>query len=517
MPQVTKLTAAAVALTVAMSACGAPAKPAPQGPTPNPEVPTPQPAPTRPGPIAPTPSASFAAGTVKAAPVRAPRTPIADVYRSLASKILAAGIDGKGGYTKLAYLTDHIGNRIAGSKRLEQAVAWAQKAFTADGQENVHAEKVMVTYWQRGDFSLEVLAPAPQKLHAIALGLSPGTPRKGITAEVVVVDSFDALTALGEKGVKGKIVLFNHVMPPYTEEKGSGYGEASGYRVRGPAAAAKLGAVAALTRSATARSLRTPHTGVTIFDTAKGEKAIPAAAVALEDADLIARLVGEGPVKLKLVLGAKDMGKVPSANVIAELRGKDKPEEIVLLGAHLDSWDVGQGAQDDGAGVAIMMEALAILRRGGWQPRRTIRVVLYTNEEHGIDGAIAYGKDHAAELPNHVAGIESDGGSYRPVGLSYEGKADAPAFVRLADIMTLLEPIGATGLQASHSGSDLAPLVAAGVPCMGHNTDGASYFDTHHTEADTLDKVDPVYLQQNAAMMAVVAFVLADMPDRLGQ
>jgi carboxypeptidase Q len=376
---------------------------------------------------------------------------------------------------------------------------------------------VMVSHWERGDLSLEVIAPTSQKLHAIALGLAPGTPKQGVTAQVVVVDSFDQLTALGEAGVKGKIVLFNHAMPAYTEASGSGYGDASGYRVKGPAAAAKLGAVAALTRSATARSLSTPHTGVTVFDPAKGDKEIPAAAVTLEDAEYIARLAAEGPVTLKLVSGARNLGKAPSANVVAELRGREQPDEIVLLGAHLDSWDVGQGAQDDGAGVVIMMEALAILRRGGWVPRRTIRVVLYTNEEHGIDGAIAYGKEHAAELPKHVAAIESDGGSFKPVGLSYEGKADAPAYARLADLITLLAPLGATALEASHSGADLIPLVAAGVPCLGHRTEGSTYFDFHHTDADTLDKVDPTFLQQNAAMMAVVAYVLADMPERLGQ
>jgi carboxypeptidase Q len=501
-----------VALATLVAACGAPTKkPTPPAPSPAPEVPAPQP--EQPKPISPVPTAAELPGA--AATLRGPERPIANAYRDLVAKILAQGAQGQGAYAKLAYLTDHIGNRVAGSRALAQAVAWAQKTLAAEGHEQVHSEKVMVSYWQRGDLSLQVLAPAPQSLHATALGLSPGTGKNGITAEVVVVDSFDALTKLGPAGVKGKIVLFNHEMPAYTSEHGSGYGEASGYRVKGPAAAAKLGAVAALTRSATARSLRTPHTGMTLFDAEAGDRAIPAAAVAVEDALLIARLAAEGPVKLKLVLTAKDHGKVPSANVIAELRGREQPDEIVLLGAHLDSWDVGQGAQDDGAGVTIMMEALSILRRGGWQPRRTIRVVLYTNEEHGIDGAIAYGKDHAAELPKHVAAIESDGGSFKPVGLSIEGKAEGPAYSRLLDLVTLLEPLGATKVSAGHSGSDLIPLAAAGVPCLGHLTDGSTYFDYHHTEADTLDKVDPVYLQQNAAMMAAVAYVLADMPERL--
>jgi carboxypeptidase Q len=493
-----------------LASCGSPPK-KPTAPSPGPEVPTPAPAPT-PEPIAPAPTS--AAPMVPAPPERA-ATPIADAYRDAATRLLADGTAGKGAWSKLAYLTDHIGNRIAGSKKLDQAIAWAQKTLADEGHENVHTEKVMVGHWERGEIALEVLAPAPQKLHAIALGLSPGTGKKGITAEVVVVDSFEALTALGAEGVKGKIVLFNHPMPAYTPEGGTGYGEGSTYRTRGPAAAARLGAVAALTRSATARSLRTPHTGVTLFR--DNDPGIPAAAVATEDAELIARLAAEGPVKLKLVMTAKNLGQVPSANVIAELRGREKPEEIVLLGAHLDSWDVGQGAQDDGAGCVIMMEALSILRRAGFQPRRTIRVVLYTNEEHGIDGAFAYGKDHAGELANHVAAIESDGGSFKPVGLSYEGKVEDPAYARLADLLTLLAPLGATALEVGHSGTDLIPLAEAKIPCMGHDTDSATYFDIHHTEADTLDKVDPTYLQQNAVMMAIVAYVLADMPERLGQ
>jgi Zn-dependent M28 family amino/carboxypeptidase len=462
------------------------------------------------------PPASLAAASVPPSPgPPSPPTPIADAFRNAASQILASGRASNGAYEKLAYLTDRIGNRIAGSKQLEQAIAWAQKVMTADGHEDVHAEKAMVDHWERGDFSLEMVSPVPHRLAGTALGLSPGTAKNGVTAEVVVVDSFDALEALGQAKVKGKIVLFNHVMPPYTSEAGSGYGEASNYRVKGPAAAAKLGAVAALTRSATARSLRSPHTGMTKFD--DGQPRIPAAAVSTEDAELVARLAAKGPVSVKLVLGAKDLGKVPSANVVGELRGRETPREIVLLGAHIDSWDVGQGAQDDGAGCVIMMEALSILRRAGLRPRRTIRVVLFTNEEHGLDGARAYAKEHEGELAGHVAAVESDGGSFEPVGLSYEGKPDDPAYARLADLVTLLAPLDATKLTTGHAGSDLAPLGPAGVPRIGHKTNGATYFDYHHTEADTLDKVDPKLLQDNATMMAIVGYVLAEMPDRLAR
>jgi Zn-dependent M28 family amino/carboxypeptidase len=474
---------------------------------------------TQPTPTTPTAAstATPVAAPITSAPPAPPKapTPIADQFRATASDILAKGREGRGAYEKLSYLTDRIGHRIAGSKPLDQAVAWAQKTMTLEGHENVRAEKVMVGYWERGELSLDVVSPAPQKLAAITLGLSPATPNGGITGEVVVVQSFEELDKLGEARVKGKIVLFNHPMGPFTTEGGSGYGEASKYRTRGPAAAAKLGASAALTRSATARSLRSPHTGVTVFE--PNERRIPAAAVSTEDADMIARLAASGPVTVKLVLRARDRGKVASANVLGELRGRERPNEIVLLGAHLDSWDVGQGAQDDGAGCVIMMEALSILRRERFVPRRTIRVVLYTNEEHGMDGAKAYAKDHEAELANHVAAIESDGGSFEPVGLSYEGKPEDPAFARLSDIVTLLAPLGATKLEAGHSGTDLIPLGAAGIPRLGHRTNGATYFDYHHTEADTLDKVDPKLLQDNAAMMAAVAWVLAEMPQKLAE
>ncbi len=494
---------------------GAPRAPAPSpkpaptpAPTPAPEVPTPAPEPTTP------PGPQTGAQPAAALAPRRP-TPIADAYREVATRLLESGTAGRGAYEKLAHLTDRIGHRVAGSKQLDDAIAWAQQAMKDDGHENVHAEKVMVSQWLRGELALTVESPRRHPLNALALGFSGGTGKQGVTAEVVVVDSFEALGALGEAGVKGKIVLFNHVMPAYTEEKGTGYGAASRFRTRGPAAAAKLGAVAALTRSATSRSLRTPHTGVTLFEAE--QKPIPCAAVATEDADLLARLVAAGPVKLKLVLTAKTGKPVPSANVLGELRGREKPDEIVLIGAHLDSWDVGQGAHDDGAGCVIMMEALSILRRAGLQPRRTIRVVLFTNEERGLEGATEYARQHAAELANHVAAIESDGGGFKPVGLSYEGKAEDPAFARLGDLVTLLAPLAASALSIGYSGTDLMPLGPAGVPRMGHDVDSSTYFDYHHTEADTLDKVDPTHLQQNATMMAIVAYVLADMPERLGQ
>jgi carboxypeptidase Q len=340
----------------------------------------------------------------------------------------------------------------------------------------------------------------------------------------VVVSGLEELGQLGEAGVKDKIVLFNEIMPPPDPETGDPhYGESSSSRFRGPRAAAKLGASAALVRSVTARSLRSPHTGMTSFGK---DKRIPAAAISTEDADLIARLATEGPVEVHVMLGAKILPDVASANVIGELRGREFPEQIVVIGAHLDSWDVGQGAHDDGAGCVIVMEALAIIKRLGLQPRRTIRVVLYTNEENGAEGADAYAKDHAAELPNHVAAIESDTGGFKPMGFMLDEEAakaqglSPKVFEQLVDIVTLLAPLDAARAIMGYGGTDISSIgEAAGnkTPLIGHWVDMRTYFDYHHTEADTLDKVDAKILQDNAVVMAIVAFVIADMPARLGE
>jgi carboxypeptidase Q len=441
-------------------------------------------------------------------------TPIADAFRADAERILKAGMEGGNAFAMLRRLTDHVGHRAAGSPGYTAAVAWATEHMKAVGLENVRTDGTQVKVWNRGQIAAEVLAPARHQLDVLALGNSPGTGPRGVTGDIVVVKDFEALDALGEAGVKGKIVLFNHAMPAYSGELGSGYGEASRYRTRGPARAAKLGASAVLVRSATARSLATPHTGVTLFED-KGKTA-PAAAISLEGAELLSRLAEDGPVKLRLVLTASTGKTVAAPNVIGELRGREKPEEIVLLGAHLDSWDLGQGAHDDGAGCAIMLEAVGILKRMGLSPRRTIRVVLFSNEERGLDGSVQYGKDHAAELARHVGAIESDGGGFAPWGFSYEGKPEDPAFVRLSDFVTLFAPLGATRTMVGWSGSDLKSLEPGGVPRFAHVTDGATYFDIHHTAADTLDKVNPEHVQRNAAMVALFAWIVAELPVALG-
>jgi Zn-dependent M28 family amino/carboxypeptidase len=328
---------------------------------------------------------------------------------------------------------------------------------------------------------------------------------------VVVVKDWADLEAKAAQ-VKGAIVLYNVVMPPYTEEHGSGYGDVVQYRGGGASAAAKLGAVAALVRSVTAHSLRTPHTGAMRYQ--DGVPKIPAAAVSTEDAALMARLYEAGvEVKVRLELASQQLPDAESANVIGELRGRELPDEVVVIGGHLDSWDVGQGAHDDGAGCVMMMQAITTLRRLGLTPRRTIRVVLFTNEENGVRGARAYAEAHRAEIGKHVLALESDSGGFAPVGFDVQVKDDAArprVLERIAAIGALLESFGASRVREGGSGTDVAPLAEGGVPALGLRVDGRTYFDYHHTEADTLDKVDRAALDRNVAALAYLAFALAD-------
>ena len=436
------------------------------------------------------------------------RSAFADRYGDVATKIITHARADRGAYTKLAYLADRIGHRLSGSAALDRAIEWAVKTMKDEGFD-ARAERVMVPHWVRGVEEASVTAPVERPLKILGLGGSIATPKGGITAPVVVVKSFDELDAKGG-AVKGAIVLYDVAMPPYSESKGSGYGEVATYRSRGAIRAAKHGAVAVLVRSVTAHSLRTPHTGGMRYDDAVPK--IPAAAVTVEDSQLIARLAAQGPVTVKLRLESQTLPDAPSANVIGELRGKDKPDEIVMISAHIDSWDVGQGAHDDGAGCVMMMQVLTTLKQLGLQPKRTIRVVLFTNEENGLKGALAYAKDHAAELPKHVFALEADSGGFAPRGFSIETAAPDPKVVaHYAEIAALLAPIGATRVRAGGSGADLIPLIPKGVVGIGLEVDDKTYFDTHHTEADTLDKVDPQALADGVAAVAVLAYVAADL------
>ena len=448
----------------------------------------------------------------------AQEAPLDEQYRETADRIMAAALADEGGWAKLSYLCDRIGHRLSGSEALEKAVTWAAGQMRADGLENVHLQPVKVPHWVRGRESAEMLAPVQRPLAMLALGGSVGTPPEGITAAVVAVQSFDELTALGREKVEGRIVLYD---VPW-----QGYGRTVVYRGRGASEAARLGAVAMLLRSVASYSLNTPHTGAMNY--AEDAPKIPAAAITVEDAAWMGRLARAGvEVKVRLKMEAKMLPDADSANVIGEIVGREKPDEVVVIGGHIDSWDVGQGAHDDGAGTVASMQALALLKKLGLRPRRTIRVVLWTNEENGLRGGAAY-RDQAkerGELAKHVAAIEADSGGEPPAGFGLglpflQERPDAdevkqPALEKLRQIARLLEGIQASDIRDGGGGADIGPLMREGVPGLGLRTTGDRYFHWHHTPADTLDKVSPEDIQKQVAAMAVMAYVLADMPDRL--
>ncbi|ADO67929.1 M20/M25/M40 family metallo-hydrolase [Stigmatella aurantiaca] len=438
----------------------------------------------------------------KAAPPVAASLPVAE-------RLVGAALTEGHAWGRLEELTDGVGARLSGSEGAEAAVQWALRAFKADGVK-AWLEPVKVPHWVRGEERAELLASERfrgRPLSVMALGGSAATPPEGITGEVVEVRSLEELSALGER-VKGRVVLFGHTM-----QKPEDYGRFAALRSRGPAAAAKAGAVAALVRSLATASLATPHTGATRFE--EGEPRIPAASVTVEDAELLSRLVAAGgPVRVKLVLGCQELPDVDSFNVVAEVKGREKPQEVVLLGAHLDSWDVGTGAHDDGAGVVMVMEAARLLTKQKAAPRRTVRVVLFMNEENGLRGARAYAETHAAELSRHVAALELDVGGGRPVGVAL--RAGPGAGDRVRPWLSPLRAVDAgTLVEAEAGGADLLPLIPAQVPFFGVKQDVSRYFDVHHTHADTLDKVDPVALAQSTAAVTWLAYAMAEMPETL--
>jgi carboxypeptidase Q len=428
-----------------------------------------------------------------------------DRYRAAAAQIIGAALTSDRAYARLAHLTDHIGNRLSGSQNLERAIEWAITEMKRDGLDNVRAEKVMVPHWVRGEESLEMLAPVPRKLQMLGLGNSVGTSPEGISAEAIVVRNFAELDRLGEQ-VRGKIVVYN---VPFVN-----YGATVMYRLQGASRAARYGAVAALVRSITPVSLQTPHTGAMNYDPAQPK--IPVAAVTIEVAEFLQRMTDRGDrPRLRLKMDAKFLPDAESANVIAELKGTEKPDEVVLISGHFDSWDVGQGAHDDGGGCIIAWETVRLLKELGLKPRRTIRVVLYTNEENGTRGGTAYRDAHRAELPNHLLAIESDSGVYRPEGFGLAATAPLQVRSNLQEIAKLLSGIGADQIGPSGGGADIGAIMREGVVGASLDVAGEHYFDIHHTQADTLDKVNPRELALCVATMAVMAYVVADLPESI--
>jgi Zn-dependent M28 family amino/carboxypeptidase len=465
--------------------------------------------------------------------------PLAAKYKADADRILTTAMADDGGYAALTYLCDHIGKRVSGSPQLLTAVEWGADLMRKAGLQNVKVQPVMVPRWVRGSESGTIMTSGKgavtKPLHMLGLGMSVGTPKEGITAEVMFVPTFAALDALTPEQVKGKIVVFN---PGW-----HGYGVNSQYRTAGPSRAAAKGAVAVLVRSATGQVLQIPHTGTLRYD--EQQPKVPAAAISVEDALLIERLAKESPVKVHLQMDAHMEADQKAGNVMGEIVGSEHPEQVVVLGGHIDSWDVGQGAQDDGSGIMATFEAVSLIHKLGLKPKRTIRVVFWVNEENGGAGGRAYREMIGDKIGDQVAAIEMDGGAEKPLGIGYGGfggprRPAAPApgapatgmtrpaldmsslsaeekqsYEWMQDIAALLAPIGTDTVSPGGGGSDIGPITADGVPALSPRTVGLHYFDWHHTEADTLDKVDPDDFKRNTAMLSVVAYVLADMDGRL--
>jgi carboxypeptidase Q len=432
--------------------------------------------------------------------------PLSETYKDVSGRIIAAALADQDGYAKLSYLCDRIGNRLSGSDSLNAAIEWAAAQMKRDGLENVTTSPAKVPHWVRGREDAAIMKPVTHPLTMLGLGGSVATSAEGITAEVVPVSSFDALDALGREKVAGKIVLFN---VPY-----EGYGKTVAYRGSGASRAAKLGAAAMLIRSVGSLAMQTPHTGALNYT--ETEPKIPAAAITYEDATLIQRLADAGaPVTVHLYMEAHMLPDADSANVMGEIPGREKPEEIVVMGGHIDSWDVGAGAQDDGSGIMAALEAAVIIHKLGLHPRRTLRVVFWTNEENGSAGGHAYRDMVGDKIHNYVAAIEMDGGAEKPIGFGVT--PGGAALARAQEIGRLLQPIGADNIREGGGGADIGPLMKDGVPGLGLFTVGQHYFDWHHTRTDTLDKVNPQDFRQCIAAMAVMSFVLADMPERLGE
>jgi carboxypeptidase Q len=427
-----------------------------------------------------------------------------DPYREPAARLIRESLSSNAAWNRLAELTDTFGPRLSGSENLERAIEWAVAEMKKDGLENVREEPVMVPHWVRGRESAEIVQPVRTALVMTGLGNSIGTPPDGITAEVLVVKNWGDLEAHAAEA-KGRIVLFN---VPFTT-----YGETVPYRSDGASRAAKLGARAMLLRSVGPAGLRTPHTGMMRY--ADDAPQIPAAAITVEDAERLQRMQDRAVrVSVRLQMEAKFLPDAPSANVVGELRGSEHPDEIVVVGGHFDSWDLGTGAVDDGGGCVATWEALRLMKKLGLRPRRTVRVVLFTNEENGLRGGLAYRDHHKEELASHVLMIESDGGVFKPTGFGFSGSEGGRTRVELI-AERLLKDIGAQTIQPGGGGADIGPAVEAGrVPAMSLNVDG-NYFLIHHTPADTVDRIAPGEIAKSAAAIAVMAYVVADMPERL--
>jgi len=437
--------------------------------------------------------------------------------RNELAKIRDAAMSDDYAYQQLEHLTDSIGPRPQGSPQADAAAHYVADELRKLGLE-VRLEPVTVRRFIRGNDTAELVqypgqvAGTKQKIVVTALYGNAPTPAGGITADVVVVHSFEELKSLGRDKVEGKVVLYD---VRYDSRKakagrsGPAYGETVVYRGSGAIAAAQLGAVASLVRSAGDGAYRLAHAGYS------ADARLPAGAVSAEDSDLIARLTRKGTVRIHLSLPTYVGPEAQSFNVVADLKGSEHPEQVVIVSGHLDSWDLGTGAIDDGAGVAVAMETAELLHRLNLHPKRTIRVIAWMNEEMGATGSEAYAKAQEAQIANHIAAIESDLGAEHPLG--FHARISATTAQELSPVLEALRQIGASlfDIATQSPETDIEPLSDKGVPAFGVWQNGLKYFTYHHTAADTLDKVVPEELRENAACMAVLAFALAEMPEPL--
>ncbi|MBE0658105.1 MAG: M20/M25/M40 family metallo-hydrolase [Bryobacteraceae bacterium] len=430
---------------------------------------------------------------------------------SAATRLIQAALDDQLGWKRLEYLCDSIGHRLSGSAGMARSIDWAVAEMKKDGLEGVAAPDVMVPHWVRGHESAHLVSPWQTALPMLGLGGSIGTPSGGITAETVAVESFDELDSLGAEKVRGKIVVY---AVPW-----EGYGKTVAYRGNGAIRGAQLGAAAVLVRGAGPVGQRTPHTGAMRYQ--DGVARIPAAGISAEDAMMLLRLSRAGtPATVRLEMGAQTWPDAKGANVIAEWRGHEKPEEIVVLGGHFDSWDAGQGAHDDGAACIAAWTAVKLMKDLNLRARRTVRVVLWANEENGLRGGRAYREWVGDQVKNHVAAIEMDGGCEKPSGFGLTIPNAAPpvqdrGLALLKQIAAPLASIQASEIVAGGGGADIGPIMREGVPGLALRTTGGRYFEWHHTHADTIDKIDPRHFREAVAALAVVANGLADSESRL--
>jgi len=455
-------------------------------------------------------SSLLVAGAVQAAPPATSPSPtkIPDHALAAAAQLREQALTSNLGYEITQSLTTEVGPRLAGSEADARAVEWAQAKFKALGYDKVWLEEVRFPKWQRRGEQAAVVGASAQPLSILALGGSPGGT---VEAEVVRFPDLAALEQVPAGSLAGKIAFIDYRMERARD--GAGYGMGGKVRGRGPSAAIRAGAAGYLMRSAGTDSHRVPHTGITRFD--EGLTPIPSAALAAPDADQLARLTARGPVRVRLALDCGWEGEAISHNVVGEIRGKSKPQEVVLIGGHLDSWDPGTGAIDDGAGVGLTMAAGALIGKMKQRPARTIRVVAFANEEQGLYGGKAYAAKHMGDIRKHQIAAESDFGA----GRVYAFRSGAPEYAQGAvkQIADALAPLGiAHSPQEGGPGPDISPFAEQGMAWAALRQDGTDYFDYHHTPDDTLDKIDPKALAQNVAAYAVFSYLAASADGDFG-